>query len=141
MNPPKLNHYAGVEHSLDFPRRLRKQLPAYGIALLRIRKRGQVPGTPLIVTCGRYCWRLGKRYWRICIPDDQDPAELDFSAVAGLSICIVHGGDVDAGRVKAIIAAILPMRPASLLVLDADLEKVGKEGRMQTVVRPTWRSA
>jgi hypothetical protein len=87
------------------------KLPPYARSLVQKRRRGLAPATRdlAIVTD----WNIGKAWpWRIVVPDTEDPTQLDFSVVAGLS-CLLMGHDRT--RMDVIARAVIPFAPARLI--------------------------
>lgn len=87
------------------------KLPPYARALVQKRRRGLAPATRdlAIVTD----WNIGKSWpWRVVVPATEDPSQLDFSVVAGLS-CLLMGRDRK--RMDEIARAIILFSPARLI--------------------------
>jgi hypothetical protein len=85
-----------------------RRLPAFANTLFAKRRRGLAPQRDLLIACD---WELGKAWsWRLVVPPDVDPEELDFSVVAGLSCLLVARNQTSLDRVANAVAAYQPMR-------------------------------
>lgn len=94
---------------------MRAKLPAYGRKILELRRKGLVPKGRVIVSLDS--WDYGKRYARVVVPPDVDPAALDFSFLAGLDVEIVWSPYLTTvERRNAAIRAILQRSPERLLM-------------------------
>ncbi len=91
--------------------RLALKLPPYARSLVQKRRCGLAPAArDLAIVTG---WDIGKAWaWRIVVPETEDPAQLDFSVVAGLS-CLLMGQD--RARMDAIARAVIQFAPARLV--------------------------
>jgi hypothetical protein len=77
-------------HGIDsLPVAQPKRLPAYGGALLALRRTGRtVPYLAISIS-----WNFGKGVPRVVIPDDMDLCDLDMHFVRGLDCMVVHHGE------------------------------------------------
>ena len=92
------------------PQAQAKRAPAYASKLLHLRRRGISPIGSLCIATD---WKLGKRIkWRVVVPDDLDPAEIDFQIAAGLD-CLLMGNDQ--ARMDAIARELLKLELARLV--------------------------
>lgn len=97
-------------------------LPAYGRELLELRRQGLVPAHHLVLIA-LDSWKWGRSsagsWYRLVISPEHDPAELDFSMVAGLDVLLCYAPAVTlVARRDAAIRKILRANPASLRVID-----------------------
>jgi hypothetical protein len=116
--PTKENAPAATEANFEtILNRNYKQLPPYGKQLMAIREAGRVP-SHLVMVC--FDWKPAKAYPRIVIPADANPAELEFSFLAGIPVQIVYGSK-DAHRVDALVQEILLVNPSLLATFAHDL--------------------
>jgi hypothetical protein len=98
------------------------KLPAYGRELLELRKRGLSPKrgfffAHVIVVLDR--WDLARGYQRLVIAPDDEPAALDFVAVAGLDVIIVWDSQRSAiDRLATTVEAVLSGQPRELCAFD-----------------------
>jgi hypothetical protein len=94
---------------------MKRRLPAFARALVEKRRQGLAPQRDLLISCD---WGLGKAWsWRIVVTDDDDPEELDFAIVAGLS-CLLVGRNWD--RLDRVAAAVSVYRPFRLVGVNYD---------------------
>ena len=88
----------------------RQRQPAFGRKVRQWRESGLAPSTDIFLSLG---WAYGRAWqWRIVIPDDVDPAELDYSCVAGLS-CLMFGNS--SPRMDDVARAVIPYGPYRLI--------------------------
>lgn len=105
-----------------------RQLPAFGRALLDIRRRGLVPlrhahlGHVLVLLDN---WRWGRIFdsalHRLVVPTDADPTALDFAGTAGLDVTLVWSRRYSMpSRMQAALASLVavPVKVAQVLELD-----------------------
>ena len=86
----------------------RLTLPAYARALLAKRRHGLAPRRDLLIACD---WKLGRPWpWRIVVPVDTTPEQLDFSVAAGLSCLLVGRDQTQMDCVAAAVSAFSPLR-------------------------------
>ena len=101
---------------------LRLRQPAYGAELYALRCRDMVPIRGFAnchVVIALDTWQIGRNNWRLVIPANDDPLDLDFVAAAGLDVLLaVNSGISDQARRDAAARAILRALPASLIELD-----------------------
>jgi hypothetical protein len=88
---------------------MKRKLPAFARELLAKRERGLAPRRDLLIATD---WNSGKawRPWRIVVAPEDDPAELDFSVVAGLSCLLVGHDQARLDTVAAHVAGWDPKR-------------------------------
>jgi hypothetical protein len=93
------------------------RLPAFGRELIELRRRGLVPGRTVIVSLDS--WRWGKAYPRLVVPEDLDPAEIDFSMIAGIETFVVWSSKISTiARRDALIRALVRCAPCFLWACD-----------------------
>jgi hypothetical protein len=94
----------------------RRPLPAYAADLAAARRRGFTLRKPIVSVVLH--WRdrplLG---YGVVVPDDRDPAQLDWTWVRGLDVFVFRRGDASA-RVMAAVRAIETAGPRHLFVVD-----------------------
>ena len=87
-----------------------KKLPAYGKALMEMRKRGKVPSNSVVVA---FDFKIGKLFQRIVVNPGESPANWEFRFLAGLDVIISYG-DEHAHLVRALAEEILKNKPSML---------------------------
>jgi hypothetical protein len=107
----------GAMNAPDRVKRLRRsRLPAFGRALVELRRRGLVPNPPQIyVAIDWWKWRRGRL--QVVVTPDSDPAELDFAFLAGLDVIVGWRPELTSReRRDSAIRAILRGVPQRLLL-------------------------
>jgi hypothetical protein len=94
----------------------RKRLPAFARELADIRRRGLTLKHPLVSVRLHGLSRSTIGYG-VCLPDDLDAHECDWSFLRNLDVIIIRRGD-SADRVMATVRAIESAQPRRLIVLD-----------------------
>jgi len=109
-----------------------RRLPAYAAPLADARRRGFTLRDP-VVSVGLH-WRKRRPGigFGVVVPDDVDPATLDWSFVRGLEVLLWRRGD-PRERVRAAIRAIRASRPCRLVVVDVT---ESRNGRIYSILRP-----
>ena len=98
------------------------KLPAFARQLIDARERGLSPvrgwnGCHVIVVLDD--WKLAERRFRLVVPPDAAPEDLDFRVCAALDVIICYNSRrTDGERLKSAIRAILKGAPAALQVFD-----------------------
>lgn len=123
------------------------RLPAYARPLLELRRKGLVPAqsypgcrtvpAEINVSLDSWEWRQHKDYVRVVVTPDMDPAELDFSFLAGLSTLLAWWPvKTPKERCDATIRAILRGNPLRLVLVSDEL---GLPARIQpiTIIKST----
>ena len=130
MNSPKENAPAGTRaiNTTNYTRKY-KRFPAYGKKLMSLRLSGKVPTRIIMVV---FDSKNGHAYPRIIIDDNTPPEFLEFSYLSGIPVQIVYCNQ-DAGRVDAVVQAILKANPIFLSTFNLDLADVGKA---TTIIKP-----
>lgn len=98
-----------------------RRLPPYGKQFMALRQAGKVPSKRVMVS---FDWDLARAYPRIIIPADENPSELEFKFLAGLSVQIIYGCK-DAHRVDALVQEIMRVNPCFLATFALDLVDTG----------------
>ena len=96
------------------------RLPAYGRAVLQLRRAGLAPTYRRIVVSRRWDWGRAFEPWRVVVADDCDPSALDLRILAGLDVWLAFGeGDP---LLHSLVPAILRAKPRSAhgICVDAD---------------------
>ena len=108
------------------------RFPPFAREIMDIRRRGLVPVRPIVVALDSWDW--GKTYPRIVIPKDSDPADLDFCAIAGLTVYFVWSPKVSAPeRAATVHSALSGFLPAHLTILEiADAKQIIATDRATT---------
>jgi hypothetical protein len=103
--------------SAKSPRRERLALPAFGRELLDLRRRGLVPGRPVVISLDS--WHFGRAYPRLVIPGELDPAQIDLSMVAGIDTFVAWSSRISTiARRDALIRALVRCGPCFLWACD-----------------------
>jgi len=93
------------------------RLPPFGKDLMTLREQNMVPSNNLVIV-SLDSWDYGKRYARVVVPADLDPAILNFAFVAGLDVFLVYdGARTTLERRDAVIRQLLRNRAATLRCL------------------------
>lgn len=93
------------------------RLPAFGRELVELRRRGLVPGRPVVVSLDS--WRWGKAYPRLVVPADLEPEVADFSAIAGIDCFLAWSSkNTTIARRDSIIRALVRCAPCFLWSCD-----------------------
>lgn len=92
------------------------RLPAYAKELAEARRRGLTLKDPTVsvVLNGLRRPTIG---YGVCVPDDRDPAALDWTWTRGLEVIIFYRGEPQE-RVRGAVGSIKLARPKRLLVID-----------------------
>lgn len=115
---------------LDDSSRKRRQFPAYGSQLMKLRLSGsKVPSRMVMVV---FDWKLARAWPRIVITDDTRASELNFIFLAGIPVQVVYR-DKDSYIINAITQAILRADPSFLSTFALDLVDTGKA---TTIIKP-----
>jgi len=107
----------------------KRLLPPYGKQFMAMREAGKAPAKTVMVS---FDWDLARAYPRIIIPEDANPAEIDFRFLAGLPVQIIYRSK-DAHRVDAVVQEILLVNPCLLATFGLDLVDTGPA---LTLVKP-----
>lgn len=111
-----------------------KRFPAFGKELFELRCAGKVPTKIVHVV---FNWSLARAYPRLVITDEVPLSQLDFRALAGLSVQISFHR-MDADRIDALAQQILKSRPSWLATFAIDL--AGSETPAHTIIKPLQQS-
>ncbi len=93
-----------------------RSLPAYARALADARRRGLTLKDPTVSVALHGLRRPGIGYG-VSIPDDRDPAALDWGWCRDLEVIVFRRGELK-DRVQSAIKAIRKARPKRLLLID-----------------------
>lgn len=102
-----------------------RKLPAFGRELLELRRRGLVPadenGVERQILAALDSWQTWRDApFRVVIAAEDDPAKLDWSFAAGLTVWISwHPAITPAERKDSAIAGILRANPREVYVLES----------------------
>jgi hypothetical protein len=96
---------------------LRPRLPAFGRELLDLRRKGLVPNPPeVFVSVDSWDW--AKNRTRVVVASDAEPADLDFSFVAGIDVWLGWWPDkTPIERRNATVRAILACLPLRVIMI------------------------
>lgn len=109
-----------------------RRLPAYASDLADARRRGFTLRNKLVgVGLG---WHRPGYGYGVCVPNDTDPAVLDWSWCRGLHVMIERHGE-PADRVRAAVRAIRAARPDRLLVLDITVDET-RGSKIINIINP-----
>ncbi len=97
-------------------------LPAYARELADARRRGLTLRDPT-VSVALHGLRRPIIGYGVCVPDDRDPAALDWAWRRGLDVIVFRRGE-DKDRVRSAIQAIKRARPKRLLLIECDDPRV-----------------
>ena len=96
-----------------------RRLPAYGRAILKMRRTGRVPLHITVVALDD--WRLGCWFPRIVVPKNTDATQLDFSMLAALDVTLAWRPCITSvDRRDAVIREVMKIGPASLRAFDLE---------------------
>ena len=117
-----------------------RRLPAYGKALVEIRRQGHVPAHPVMVVA-LDDWKLGTWFPRVVIAPDAEPARTEFSMLAGIDVTLAWRPTISTvERRDAAIREILKVSPSSLRAMDIDNsgETLWVKSKARGVERPEY---
>jgi len=92
------------------------RLPAYARELADARRRGLTLKHPT-VSVALHGLRRPAIGYGVCVPDDRDPAALDWGWCRGLEVIVFRRGELK-DRAQSAIKAIRKARPKRLLLID-----------------------
>ena len=103
----------------------RRRLPPFGRKLLTLRISGFVPAAYAVIVA-LDSWKIAKLLPRVVLPNDLDPAQVNFSMLAALDVAIAWTQTITPiERRDEAIRSILKFSPASLRVIDMESPELG----------------
>lgn len=93
-----------------------RPVPAYAAKLALARRKGYTLRKPVVSVALHWRERPGIGYG-VVVPDDQDPAALDWSWVRNLEVIVLHETE-PVSRLTSALGAIEAAHPRRLLVLE-----------------------
>lgn len=101
-----------------------RKLPAFGREILELRRRGLVPANERGAAEAVYVvlddWKTcARRRWRVVVPKDAAPAELNFAFIAGLECFVIWRLSLTTNaRRDALLRSLLAAGPRFLFCFD-----------------------